>query len=234
MKTERFEFRGHQCVLICPEAPADGNPWVWRAEFLGAFDYADKALLDKGWHIAYCQLVNQYGCEYAVEEMKYFHDYLVSEYSLSKKADIFGFSRGGLYTFNYSVKYPEDISVVYLDAPVLDIRSWPAGFGKSTRCVREWRECLECYHLTEDMIDEFKGSPIYRLDDLISTELPVILVAGDSDIEVPYDENGAFLAEKLKDKGSDCLIIIKPDVGHHPHSLSEPAELVDFIINHRV
>ncbi len=44
METKGFAFGGHQCTLICPDIPAKGKPWVWRAEFLGAFDYADKAL----------------------------------------------------------------------------------------------------------------------------------------------------------------------------------------------
>ncbi len=234
MKTEHFVFRGHECVLIVPDNPAKGNPWVWRAEFLGAFDYADKALLEKGWHIAYCQLRDLYGCDYAIDEMKEFHDYLVAEYRLSDKADIFGFSRGGLYTFNYSVKYPQDISVVYLDAPVLDIKSWPGGFGKSARCVKEWKECLDCYGLTDETINDFARNPILRLDELINTKLPVIIVAGDSDIEVPLEENGEFLIQKLKQNGSDCLIVVKSGVGHHPHSLEDPECIVDFIINHKI
>lgn len=40
-----FSLNGRDAVLICPDQPAPGMPWVWRAEFLGAFDYADRALL---------------------------------------------------------------------------------------------------------------------------------------------------------------------------------------------
>ena len=43
-----FSLNGRDAVLICPDQPAPGMPWVWRAEFLGAFDYADRALLARG------------------------------------------------------------------------------------------------------------------------------------------------------------------------------------------
>ena len=33
-----FSLNGRDAVLICPDQPAPGMPWVWRAEFLGAFD----------------------------------------------------------------------------------------------------------------------------------------------------------------------------------------------------
>ena len=39
-----FKLDGHECILIVPKEAHPGNPWVWRAEFFGAFDYADRAL----------------------------------------------------------------------------------------------------------------------------------------------------------------------------------------------
>jgi len=57
---ERTDFMldGHSGHLIHPEEPLPGKPWVWRAEFFGAFDTVDRALLAKGWHIAYYKLSN--------------------------------------------------------------------------------------------------------------------------------------------------------------------------------
>ena len=50
--TDKFDYKGKEATVIVPENP-NGN-WVWRAEFLGAFDYADQALLKK--RLAYCVL----------------------------------------------------------------------------------------------------------------------------------------------------------------------------------
>lgn len=49
-----------------------------------------------------------YGNEESVELLKGFHDFVTAEFGLSEKADVFGFSRGGLYAVNYTLKYPSD------------------------------------------------------------------------------------------------------------------------------
>ncbi len=225
--TDKFDYKGKEATVIVPENP-NGN-WVWRAEFLGAFDYADQALLKKGWHIAYYHLSDMYGCDTAINMMKDFHDFVIKKYELNSKAAIFGFSRGGLYSVNYTLKYPDDIGVLYLDAPVLDIKSWPGGLGKGEGSPINWKECLEIYGLTEETVKDFKKNPLDRADELIETGIPVILVAGGSDTVVPYPENGELLAKKYKKSNVPFEVYVKPECGHHPHSLEDPKVIVDFI-----
>ncbi|MGN1095156.1 MAG: alpha/beta hydrolase family protein [Eubacteriales bacterium] len=227
-------FDGHDYVLVKPHTAANGNPWVWRAEFFSAFDSVDMDLLSKGWHIAYYRISNMYGCPESVELMKNFHCFITKEYNLSTKADIFGFSRGGLYSVNYTAKYPDDISVLYLDAPVLDIRSWPAGLGFGAGSPLEWAECKACYGLGDVMsIVNFHDNPIDKIETLVKNNIPVALCAGDSDETVPYVENGKILDEKYRRLGGDIITILKPGCNHHPHSISIPEPISNFIINHR-
>ena len=230
---EKYIFDGHEATVIVPEKVAEGRPWVWRAEFLGDFDYVNRALLEKGWHIAYYKISDMFGCPEAVGLMKNFRDDVIKRYSLNAKADIFGFSRGGLYSANYTLKFPEDISTLYLDAPVLDICSWPAGFGKGRGSQHDWEMCRRIYDLTDENAGQFKGSPIYHLQELIDTKVPVLLVMGDSDKTVPYDENGLIMAREYEKQGAKIKVVIKKGVGHHPHSLEEPSELVSYIISNR-
>ncbi len=49
------------------------------------------------------------------------------------------------------------------------------------------------YGVDEETVKTHTGNPILYASELISTEIPVILVAGDSDKTVPYSENGALL-----------------------------------------
>ena len=233
MKEHSFEWNGHILTVYEPEIKAKGCPWVWRTEFLNAFDYADRELLRKGWHIAYYKVSDMFGCNEATGLLKKFHDYVISEFSLNPKADIFGFSRGGLYAFNYAVKYPEDVSTLYLDAPVLDIRSWPAGYGKGEGSPRDWEMCKMHYGLTEETAKDFDMNPVDRVDLLLKTGIPVILVAGDADTVVPYDENGKYLESYFRENGGRIKVIIKKGVGHHPHSLENPEEIVKFISEYR-
>lgn len=226
-ETKSFLFENHPCKLVIPDAPAKGRPWVWRAEFFGAFDTVDRALLGRGWHIAYCSLSDRYGCPSAIADMKRFHGHLVSAFGLCEKAALFGFSRGGLYAFNYTLRYPQDVGVLYLDAPVLDICSWPGGLRDAPRAEKEWRECLACYDLTEETVRESRVSPVWYLDAFLKLKIPLVLIAGEKDGTVPFAENGAQLLaarRALPAESSPGLILLKKDGDHHPHSVSDPEQ----------
>ena len=120
-----FVWNGHDCILVRPQAFAPGKPWVWRAEFFGAFAQVDEAMLHRGYAVAYCSLSDRYGCPSAVADMARFHEHMVHERGFAQKAVLFGFSRGGLYAVNFALTHPDCVASLYLDAPVLDIRSWP-------------------------------------------------------------------------------------------------------------
>ena len=48
-----FPFAGHNAVVIFPKEAREDKPWVWRAEFLGAFDSVDVEMLRRGWYLVY-------------------------------------------------------------------------------------------------------------------------------------------------------------------------------------
>lgn len=224
-----FEFEGHSCILVCPDRAAAGNPWVWRCEFFGAFAQADEAMLHKGYHVAYVKLSDRYGCESAVEDMERFRRELTARFGLSEKAIPFGFSRGGLYAVNYALKYPQYVDKLYLDAPVLDIRSWPAGWGRGIGGTREWQECKACYRLDDVSARVFDQNPLDRAQELAAHRIPVLVVAGGADEVVPLEENGAPFAERYAQAGGRIELIVKPECGHHPHSLENPEPIVRFL-----
>ncbi|WP_040948880.1 alpha/beta hydrolase family protein [Gorillibacterium massiliense] len=227
-----FQVSGRESILICPAESAEGKPWIWRTEFFDAFAQADMALVERGWHLAYCNFQDMYGCPEATLGMHHFQDYIESTFGLADKAALFGFSRGGLYAFNYAVRYPEKVAALYLDAPVLDIRSWPGGNGKRTGYEKEWRECLHCYGLSEEQAAYFKGNPLDHIQEVAAAGIPILLVAGDADEPVPFGENGAILTSRYRELGGEIQDILKPGVGHHPHSLEDPEPIVDFIVRH--
>lgn len=164
--------------------------------------------------------------------MQEFQDNMIKVCSLSEKVVLFGFSRGGLYAFNYASAHPDKVTVIYLDAPVLDIRSWPGGKGEGIGSPSEWIECLTIYGLREETVYSQYEAPLDRIELLVKAGIPIILVAGDADEVVPFNENGEKLAEGFNNLGGKIKLIVKPGVGHHPHSLKEPKEIVDFILEH--
>ena len=228
-KCENFDLNGNKCTVVIPNEPRADKKWIWRAEFLGAFDSVDLDMLSKGYYLAYCAVCDRYGDPVSVEIFKGFYDHMVS-HGFCEKTVLFGFSRGGLYACNYALKYPETVAALYLDAPVLDIKSWPGGMMSGVGAEREFAECLGLYGLDKTTVSDFKQNPVDRLDELLALKMPVALVAGGSDEVVPYVENGKYLEELYKNNGGDLLCIVKPDCGHHPHSIPDPTPVTEFLM----
>lgn len=224
-----FELDGKEGFIVLPKTFAAGRPWVWRTEFFDDFDYADMVLLEEGYCRAYYRQNDRYGCPDAVEGMWNFQAFVTRLFGLAEKAVIFGFSRGGVYAFNYAATYPEQVALLYLDAPALDIRSWPGGKGEGIGAERQWQECLAAYGLTEEESADAGVSPLDRVEAVASAGIPIFLVAGDADAVVPYAENGAILLQRYRELGGTIESIVKEGVGHHPHSLEQPERIVSFI-----
>ena len=92
----------------------------------------------------------------------------------------------------------------------------------------------EVYGLTEQQALQWKGNPIDLLAPLAKAKIPVLHLVGDADDKVPVAENTTVLAERYRKLGGSIEVIVKPGVGHHPHSLSDPAPVVDHILAHRL
>ena len=123
MKQESFFFNGYEATVLIPDN--FNGKWIWKTEFFYAFDRAERDLFDLGFARVYYKISDMYGSVKAVRLMHAFQKELIKRYSFAQKAIMFGFSRGGLYAFNYALYYPEQVEKVYLDAPVLDIKTWP-------------------------------------------------------------------------------------------------------------
>ena len=220
-----FTLAGCPCILVPPASAAPGRPWIWRTEFFDHEPQADVALLGRGWHVAYMDAHDLYGAPKAIALFNQFYAHLVIQASLSKRVVLEGFSRGGLYAINFAIAHPTSVAALYLDAPVLDIRSWP---GKN-RQSKEWKDCLEAYNLTDESLEKFKP-PLDRLQMIIGAKIPILVVAGDADQTVPFAENGGLLEKRYRELGGNIKVILKPGGDHHPHSLKDPAPIVDFLI----
>jgi pimeloyl-ACP methyl ester carboxylesterase len=231
-----FEAAGHPALLVKPKMAAPGNPWIWRTEFFGHEPQGDIALLGLGWHVAYIKVSDMYGAPASIDLMAQFHDFMVKTYGLNQRVVLEGFSRGGLYAMNFAATHPEMTAALYLDAPVLDIRSWPggklAGFGVGKGDARCWQQALQIYNLTGETARDFKGNPLDRIAPVAAAKIPILVICGDSDTVVPYPENAGILVERYKAAGGNISAILKPGGDHHPHSLKDPQPIVDFLVKY--
>ena len=194
MEKFEFEYNGYMATVIVPDNP--NGEWIWKTEFLYAFDQAERALLERGYTRVYYAISDKYGSDHAVRLMRNFHKYLLEKFDfLQERCALFGFSRGGLYAFNYAMFYPESVSKMYLDAPVLNLKSWPIAGSI------EQKQLFEEYNLNEDTFKTFKESPIDNLEEFAKHNIPVLLVVGCKDTLVTFSENGKIMMDFYKTNG---------------------------------
>lgn len=220
-----FSVAGRDCLLVVPNNPAPGKPWIWRAEWFGDphAPQVDLALLERGWHVAYMSASDLYGAPKAIALFDAYYRHVVAHHGLARKFVMEGFSRGGLYAFNFAATYPDRVSAMYLDAPALDLLSWPG------RKHPLWQECLAAYGLSDAEADSAKVSPLDRIEPVVRAGIPIFGVSGDADEAVAYEDNLAKLAKKYRALGGTIEVIVKPGGKHHPHSLPDPSPIVAFL-----
>lgn len=221
-----FQYNGRDAVAVVPKKSLPGNPWIWRPAFFGAFPAVDIALLDKGYHVIYYDVTFLYGSPRSQQLGDVFYDAMLKYYGLAPKVVVEGFSRGGLFAVNWAARNPQRIACLYLDAPVCDVTSWP---GRARKGL--WKELLEEWKLSEEEMTAFPGNPIDRLTPLARAGIPIVGVSGDSDRTVPYEQNLGVLRVRYEALGGRIEVILKPGGDHHPHSLEDPAPIVDFILS---
>ena len=225
-----FEVDGRAALLVRPKAPAPGAPWIWRTEFFGHEPQGDIALLGRGFHVAYLDVQNMYGAPVAMKHMDQFYAHVTRAYGLSPKPVLEGFSRGGLFAFNWAALHPDRVAGLYVDAPVCDFKSWPGGKGVGPGSPGDWQTLLKVYGLTEAQALAYDKNPVDNLAPLAKAHIPILAIIGDADEVVPVSENINLVETRYKALGGKIQVIRKPGGKHHPHSLPDPTPIVDFAV----
>lgn len=225
-----FTFEGREAKIVVPKRAAPGHPWLWRARFWGHEPQAELVLLEKGFHLVYCDVSELFGNAEAIGIWDRFSAKLIAA-GLSRRAALMGFSRGGLYVYLYALAFPDRVSCVYADAPSLDFKSWPgykdAGKGKHPL----WEVFKREFGLrTDEEAIAWRGNPLDRAAEIAAAGYPMLHICGDADMTVPISENTDPFEMKILAAGGRITVIRKPGVGHHPHSLIDPSPIVGFIL----
>jgi lysophospholipase L1-like esterase/dienelactone hydrolase len=226
-----FTFNGRKAKIVKPRRAAEGKPFIWNCRFWNVEPQTEIALLDRGFHVVYCDVSELFGNKEAIDAWNQFYD-LLQKAGLSKKVCLEGFSRGGIYAYNWAVQNPGKVACVYVDAPVLDVKSWPGGKGSSkANNTAEWEAFKKDYgYTTDEQALTWKGNPIDKVPQIVLGGYPMLHVVGDADDLVPVSENTAIFEKQVLALKGNITVIHKPNVGHHPHSLANPTPIVDFIV----
>ncbi|MFC4992680.1 GDSL-type esterase/lipase family protein [Rubritalea tangerina] len=224
---QNFKFQGTSCKVVSPKVAAKGKPWVWRARFWGHQPQFDVTMLELGWHVVYCDVANLFGAPKAIERWDKFY-YAMQSIGLSKTPFLEGMSRGGLPIHNWALANPKKVAGLYGDNCVMDIKSWPAGFGSGKGHAKTWEQCKNAYGFkSDDEAKAFKANPIDTVEKLKQAGIPLLYLVGTADDVVPGMENAQRAAQKLDGYAE---LILKEGKGHHPHALPNPKPIVDFAL----
>jgi pimeloyl-ACP methyl ester carboxylesterase len=229
-----FEFEDRYATLIFPPEDVKTSHWMLKTEYFGAFPALEMQLLRRGYHLAYLKNVNRIGTDIDTDAKMRFAKYLQENYGLSEKCVPIGMSCGGLQAVNFAAKYPDAVSVLYLDAPVMNFLSWPFGMGDCfvNRGEEQYKEVLDALGMTRSELICFRGHPIDKIPTLVERRIPVVMVYGDSDTVVPYPENGYVLEKAYRQANIPLAVFGKAGCEHHPHGLADSAPIIDFILKH--
>lgn len=221
-----FTFEGLPARVIKPNGRPNGK-WLLKTEYFDAFPETEIELLNRGWHLAYNQNHNRWAEDLDLQRKAAFVEFVPKAFGLQPKCVLVGMSCGGLYAVKLAALIPEWIQGLYLDAPVMNLLSCPCNLGKASGVSFEEYQGFTGRTMVEML--SYRQHPIDKLPILAAHKLPILLVSGDSDTVVPYDENGVVLERYYRERGLPLQVIIKPGGDHHPHGTENPAMLADQI-----
>jgi len=222
---------GCQGHVVQPDHALPGRRWVWRTMFWDAFPGMDIAFLNAGFYVAYLEVGNTFGCPDAMKHFDAFFNTMVKQYGFSTTVVLEGLSRGGLYAYRWAYVNTDKVCCIYGDAPVCDMKSWPGGKGLGKGSPRDLQAAIEAYHFaSEEEMMQFKGNPIDILEPIATAHIHIVHVCGDQDGVVPKKENTDIVRQRFMALGGDFVLIVKQGCDHHPHGLTDPSPVVNFVL----
>ncbi len=225
---EYVEVVGREVTICHPEKP--NGKWALKTEYFDSFPDVQNILLSMGYYIVHIKNITRWHHPSDTDARAELAKYMRTRFNVSKKCVIIGMSCGGMQGIYFASKYPELVSCMYLDAPVVNLLSCPAGMGKGCSTMFE-----EFYSHTGIELCEllgYRNHPLDHLHKLVEHNIPIILVSGDKDMMVPYDENGKYINDIYIENNCTIKTIIKKDGDHHPHGLVDNSQIIDFILKH--
>jgi alpha-beta hydrolase superfamily lysophospholipase len=224
-----FTFEGRNAVVFFPSCPSNGKLML-KTEYLTAFPFFEIEMLQRGYTLAFMSHPTRWAPDSETKVLADFVEFVAAELGMEPKVIVIGMSCGGLQAVRLAELYPHLISVLYIDAPVLNILSL-AGLGECCDSAVPifWRELVATYGFSKSTVINFRGSPIDKMEPLIENNIPVIMLYGNADRVVIYEENGKVLEDYYKAHGGDIKVISKSMTGHHPHGLTDPTPIIEFV-----
>ena len=229
-----FMFEDRNAILVFPDENNATTHWLLKTEYFDEFPELELELIKQGYHLAYVQNINRWGLKEDLDLKKRFRDFLVTEFNLYKKCIPVGMSCGAIFSIKLAGMYPEMVSVLYIDAPVINILSL-LGMGNKTT-DQEAEEIYQALSSNSSQMISYREHPLDYLPNILANNIPTCLVYANQDYSVDYTENADLVkAAYAKTKIPFCWFE-KDGFGHHPHGLQglnmqEQQTVIQFLLD---
>ena len=229
-KCDEFEFEQTTAYVAIPDIEPR-NQIVFKTEYWDAFPELEIELLKRGFHVVHVRnhtrLANKSDCDRKAR----FIEYVSQKYGLDRKCILVGMSCGGAQAVNFASYYPDMVSCLLIDAPVLNFLDFP---GRYNQYEQFWENEFKAAYPNVKRPDIFTlpDNTINNVPKLIEKRFPVIMLYGTEDMTVNYYMNGKLLEEAYSDNAELLTVIPRNSQGHHPHGLLGRAdELADILMS---
>lgn len=247
---QKIDFRGYDRYdriktskghfsIVCPKDPAPGKPWLWRSLFWEAikqFSNADLKLVDEGYHVVLAH-GDVAGHPSGNANIDAAYEMVTEQFGFAKTCSMASMSRGTLSLFRWATENPEKVNSIYVDNGVCNVLSWPAGklvLGNdsvASGAPASWKDFKAKFgYATDEEALQTQESPIDLLEPLAKAGVPILMVCGNKDTAVPYEENDAIMERRYRLLGGDITVIVE-DKGHS-HGMKDPTPVLAFIRKH--
>ena len=226
---EEFRFEDRPAVAIFPKKKKSDACPALKCEYWNAFPAVEEELLRRGHAVLFLQNDDRWAREEDLSRKARFLRFTAEKYGLPGRCIPVGMSCGGQIAVKFAALYPEMVSVLYLDAPVMNYISCPLGAGAGDELPGGVKEFLDAHGITLSELISSRDMPMDKIGTLIAERIPAALVAGDSDRTVPFAENGIWLQKAYEKTDIPFFFLLKKGCDHHPHGPEDPGELADFL-----
>ena len=228
-----FSLEGRKAILVLPHKANETKRWLLKTEYFEAFQDLEYALVCKGYHLAYLENGSRWVRPGDLEAKLRLRDFLVREFGLKEKCVPMGMSCGGLHALKQASRYPQMVSVLCLDAPVVNLLSCPFGMGIGTSVKPSaQQELMAALGLSRSQMLAYRDHPLDHIGEIVAHRIPLLLMCGGKDTSVPFEENGQYLRDAYAQSTVPFMELFMPNRGHHPHGPDTPqamAQAVEFI-----
>ena len=228
-RKEEFPFEDRPAVAVFPKEKKPEAAPLLKCEYWNAFPAVEEEMLRRGHTLLFIRNDDRWARPEDLSRKARFLRFASERFGLPARSIPVGMSCGGQIAVMFASDFPELVSVLYLDAPVMNYVSCPVGAGIGEELPGGVKEILDAWGMSLSELISFRDMPMDRIGSLLGKRIPAALVAGDSDRTVPFTENGIWLEKAYENSDVPFYFALKKGCDHHPHGPADPGKLADFL-----